>query len=173
MKTIELDYHLKNLLDSALAFSLAEGSDESSRTKEEMAEHAINYAHMLQLRDEKSVFTTEITDGQRSANVSIKPSNGHIEIWMSAKNTLYIWVYEQYNPCEVHEFSMPWSYKGGYKGVFNKEELVNHVGSTVVNIGIDSGYIEVYMSELNTLCLYVYNSKGDVVHEWAEEWGKS
>lgn len=114
----------------------------------------------------------ETFNGQRSANVYILPSNGHVEMWMSAKNVLWIWVYEQYNPCEVHEFSIPWTYTGGHKGIFNQAELKHSVGSVLVNIGENSGCVEVHMTELNTLCIYVHDSTGEIIHEWMEGWGK-
>ena len=45
--------------------------------------------------------------------------------------------------------------------------LDNNVKSAVVDIGINNGYVEVFISE-GVLHLNVFNRDGDVVHEWTK-----
>jgi thiamine phosphate synthase YjbQ (UPF0047 family) len=47
------------------------------------------------------------------------------------------------------------------------ELLDNDVKSAVVDIGINNGYVEVFVSE-GTVHLNVFNKDGDVVHEWTK-----
>jgi hypothetical protein len=49
--------------------------------------------------------------------------------------------------------------------------LDNDVKSAVVNIGKNSGYVEVYLSG-GDLVVIVYDAKGDIVHSFDTPWGK-
>jgi hypothetical protein len=51
------------------------------------------------------------------------------------------------------------------------ELLDNDVKSAVVNIGKNSGYVEVYLSS-GDLVVIVYDAKGDIVHSFDTPWGK-
>jgi hypothetical protein len=51
------------------------------------------------------------------------------------------------------------------------ELLDNDVKSAVVNIGKNSGYVEVYLSG-GDLVVIVYDAKGDIVHSFDTPWGK-
>ena len=44
--------------------------------------------------------------------------------------------------------------------------LDNHVKSAVIDIGVNNGYIEAFISE-GVLHLNVFNKEGDVVHDYA------
>jgi hypothetical protein len=50
------------------------------------------------------------------------------------------------------------------------ELLDNDVKSAVVNIGKNSGYVEVYLSS-GDLVVIVYDAKGDIVHSFDTPWG--
>ena len=50
------------------------------------------------------------------------------------------------------------------------ELLDNDVKSAVVNIGKNSGYVEVYLSG-GDLVVIVYDAKGDIVHSFDTPWG--
>jgi uncharacterized protein YheU (UPF0270 family) len=45
--------------------------------------------------------------------------------------------------------------------------LDNSVKSAVVDIGVNNGYVEVFIDK-GIVHLNVFNRQGDVVHEWAE-----
>jgi len=51
------------------------------------------------------------------------------------------------------------------------ELLDNDVKSAVVNIGKNSGYVEVYLSS-GDLVVIVYDAKGDIVHSFDTPWGE-
>ncbi len=44
--------------------------------------------------------------------------------------------------------------------------LDNQVGSAVIEIGKNNGYVEVFVSK-GIVHLNVFNKQGDVVHDWA------
>jgi hypothetical protein len=50
--------------------------------------------------------------------------------------------------------------------------LDNLYGSAVVNIGKNSGYVEVFIDERSDLTVIVYDKTGEIVHSYDTPWKK-